>query len=72
MKELLAALFFLVVTFVTLSRVDPGPAQSLSSRIGAELSCINIRVNPGMRPAHLYDVFTDCTQSPGMRGRHIK
>jgi hypothetical protein len=72
MKELLAALFFLMATFVTLSRVVPGSSQSLSSRIGEELSCINIRVDPGMRPAHLYDVFTDCTQSRGMRGRHIK
>jgi hypothetical protein len=72
MKELLAALFFLMATFVTLSRVVPGSSQSLSSKIGEELSCINIRVDPGMRPAHLYDVFTDCTQSRGMRGRHIK
>jgi hypothetical protein len=72
MKELLAALFFLMATFVTLSRVVPGSSQSLSSRIGEELSCINIRVDPGIRPAHLYDVFTDCTQSRGMRGRHIK
>ena len=72
MKELLAALFFLMATFVTLSRMASGPSQSPSSRIGAELSCIHIRVDPGMRPAHLYDVFTDCEQSRGMRGRHIK
>ena len=72
MKGFLAALLFLMVTFVTLSRVVPTPSQSLSSTIAAELSSINLRVDPGMRPAHLYDVFTDCAQSRGMRGRHVK
>jgi hypothetical protein len=72
MKELLAALLFMMVTFVALSRAVPEPSQSLSSRIGAELSCINLRIDPGIRPAHLYDVFTDCAQSRAMRGRHIK
>jgi hypothetical protein len=72
MKELLAALLFLMVSFLTFSKETLGASESLSSRIGAELSCINIRLDPGMRPAQLYDVFTDCTQSRGMRGRHIK
>ena len=72
MKELLAALLFLMVSFLTFSKETLGASESLSSRIGAELSCINIRLDPGMRPAHLYDVFTDCTQSRGMSGRHIK
>jgi hypothetical protein len=72
MKEFLAALLFLMVSFLTFSKETLGASESLSSRIGAELIRINIRLDPGMRPAHLYDVFTDCTQSHGMRGRHIK
>ena len=65
MKELLAALLFLMVSFLTFSKETLGASESLSSRIGAELSCINIRLDPGMRPAHLYDVFTTAHNRAG-------
>ena len=69
MKEVLAALFFFVVSFVTFSRVSPLASESLASRICAELSAVNIRLDPGMWPSHLYDLFTDCTEPRGMAGK---
>jgi len=38
MKAFIAALFFMMIVFIVLSREIPGPSRSLAYRIGEELS----------------------------------
>lgn len=59
MKEVFAALVFLLLSFVSLSRVPPLGSQSLIYNIDAELSCLNIHFAPA---SHLFDVLTDCSE----------